>query len=93
MPKNKLHAVIQEICDAYDRQKMAYRKKYNQNPNGRLIKGSDIIYARWIEKKTLKEIAVDYNVSGERIRQILTRIERIIFKSGKDNQLTEGESK
>lgn len=82
IPKHKLNPVIQEICDIFDMERIAYRKKYNQNPNGRLIKGLDIIYARWIKKKTLKEIGIDYNVSPERIRQILVRIKRIIFESG-----------
>lgn len=84
----KLQPILQKICDEYDAQRIAYRKKHNQK-NGQVIKASEVLYARMTEQKSYPEIGSCYGVSPERIRQLMGKICFHLFRGAKDTDSRE----
>lgn len=72
---------IRAICDVIDGRKRAYRKKYNQK-DGNILSSFDLIESRFLKKMTFQQIGDKYNLSRERIRQLLGRLEQMIDRHG-----------
>ncbi len=72
---------IKEICDIFDEGKREYRKKYHQK-EGKVLSSFDLVELRFLEKMTYQQISEKYDLSPQRIRQLIIRLERKINRYG-----------